>query len=467
VKYKESQVLQQKRWRLLPNRKNLKIFDQLLAYEFLDTAAQQQQQDHRLISMVQHCARVVPFYQSAFAEREIDLNAIRSLNDLRDFPIIDRAMLQSRQGELKAIALPPNLKFAGTVKTSGSTGQPVEVLHTVNSLNFFGMLKHREYRSWGFDPAKRLAIVRPAVDLPSVEGKVVGKEITIKQPTWQLLGSYFFTGDCLYLADTSGTDFMTRWLNHMKPGYVMAMAAVLEQIALGYADLENTSGLSAALSISQQLTRGMRKLVETHVTSEVHQNYGLNEIGLVAMRCPESGYYHVHNENCLIEIVDDQGRACKPGQTGKLLITGLNNHAMPLLRYDSDDYARVPVEQCPCGRSLQSFTQLRGRYRRTAHLPEGTWDYWGALLDVFDQATADEMCAIKQYQLHQLAADKYYLRLKVVKPIEASLRSSIMGAWGLVDSKPSASLQIFELDRIEQPGKKFQNFISDIAPAAD
>ncbi|RBP52870.1 phenylacetate--CoA ligase family protein [Arenicella xantha] len=464
MSYAEYQRSELRKWKLWPKHQHLTQFSTLLENEFIHHHTRRNNLNNRLAELVRYCATTVPYYRAAFAQHDIDVQSFSGMDNLKILPIIDRATIKDNSDQLQSTQLPVDQSLYGFASTSGSTGQPIKVLHTDLSIMWFSILKQREYRSWGFNPAHAMAVVRPAVDLPRPSGELINAKSSFTLGGWQYVDRYFQTGDMVMLPDTSGTDYIVEWLQGQSASYIMAMAAVLEQIALGFTNTEHRSKLVSAVSISQQLTNGMRSLVEQHVAPSVHQNYGLNEIGLVAMQCPESGQYHVHNENCLIEIVDSNGEPCEPGKPGKLLVTALQNLAMPLLRYDTDDLAEYPSEQCPCGRSMQSFMNLQGRYRRTAHLPAGTWDYWDGLLRVFGQASAEEMSTIKQYQLHQLAADNFSLKLKVDGTISQTLKTKIHQKWRAVAKGKPAKLTILELDKIEQPGKKFQNFISDVTP---
>jgi hypothetical protein len=114
---------------------------------------------------------------------------------------------------------------------------------------------------------------------------------------------------------------------------------------------------------------------------------------------------------------------------------------------------------------MQAFTNIRGRYRRTAHLPAGTWDYWAKLLDIFADATEQEMRTMQQYQLHQVDEMTYRLNVKTQGQFASALKQKIYATWasGVGNDKP-ASITIVELTEIVSVGKKFQNFVSDIVP---
>ena len=98
--------------------------------------------------------------------------------------------------------------------------------------------------------------------------------------------------------------------------------------------------------------------------------YSSQEVGYIALQCPEHEHYHVQAENLLVEVLAEDGRGCGPGEVGRVVVTTLHNFAMPLLRYDIGDYAEVGAS-CPCGRGLGVLTRILGRQRNLLVLPDG------------------------------------------------------------------------------------------------
>jgi len=71
---------------------------------------------------------------------------------------------------------------------------------------------------------------------------------------------------------------------------------------------------------------------------------------------------HLFDDMCIVENVDDDGRAVPPGETGsRLLITNLFNRVQPLIRFEVTDLIRVDPEPCSCGRPLMRVGSLEGR----------------------------------------------------------------------------------------------------------
>jgi len=221
-------------------------------------------------------------------------------------------------------------------------------------------------------------------------------------------------------------------------------------------------------AIAQELTPSMRSHVERVFRAPVHQNYGLNEIGLVASRCPEGGRYHVHAESSIVEIVDEEGRPCRPGQRGRILVTAITNPAMPLFRYDSGDMAECTEEPCPCGRTLPSFGAILGRYHRMAFLPPGTYLRFLRVHRAFSALPRQAVGHIRQYQLHQFRDGSFELRVVAAEGLTPAFQAHIEQAWRS-DSDPSCPpLRVVRVDAIPlPPGGKYENFTSDLSPPRD
>jgi phenylacetate-CoA ligase len=119
----------------------------------------------------------------------------------------------------------------------------------------------------------------------------------------------------------------------------------------------------------------------------VHDVYCCEELGYIAAQCPRYEHYHVPSETIPVEILDEQGRPCAPGQVGRVVLTPLHNFAMPLIRYAIGDYAEVGG-LCPCGHGLPVLQRIPGRQRNRVVLPDGrrAWPdisaLWTAIRDV-------------------------------------------------------------------------------------
>jgi phenylacetate-CoA ligase len=137
------------------------------------------------------------------------------------------------------------------------------------------------------------------------------------------------------------------WLRFVNPAYMLAYPSVLGGIAQLFKSRGWTLPRLRELStFGEILEPQCRVACEQAFGVKVVDVYKSGEVGYIALQCPASENYHVQSENVLVEVLDDEGRPCRSGQTGKVVITALHNFAMPLLRYDIGDYAEVG-DACP------------------------------------------------------------------------------------------------------------------------
>jgi phenylacetate-CoA ligase len=105
----------------------------------------------------------------------------------------------------------------------------------------------------------------------------------------------------------------------------------------------NLPGLKQLRTFGEVLSDETRELCQRAWQVGIADLYSSEEAGSIAVQC-EHGAYHLQSENLLVEIIDDHGAACLPGEIGRVLITTLHNFAMPLIRYEIGDYAECGAQ---------------------------------------------------------------------------------------------------------------------------
>jgi phenylacetate-CoA ligase len=123
------------------------------------------------------------------------------------------------------------------------------------------------------------------------------------------------------------------------------------------------------------LQPGQRDLLEEHVVDEVFVSYGSREFMGLAMECSRHSGYHAYADNTLLEIVDADGRPVPPGRQGRVLVTDLNNHATPFVRYEIGDFGTMAPSTgagaCPCGLPFPLITSIDGRLQDVVYAADG------------------------------------------------------------------------------------------------
>ena len=75
----------------------------------------------------------------------------------------------------------------------------------------------------------------------------------------------------------------------------------------------------------------------------------------------------------MIEIVDENGNICPPGKEGEIIVTSLENYAMPFIRYKIGDIGAIKEnEMCQCGWNLSKLEKVTGRITNHFIIKNGT-----------------------------------------------------------------------------------------------
>ena len=116
--------------------------------------------------------------------------------------------------------------------------------------------------------------------------------------------------------------------------------------------LRGLSQVSTLSEIVEPALRGDCARVWGAIVCDV---YSCEELGMVAIQCQDHPHYHVQSESVFVEVLNERGEACAPGETGRVVATDLHNFAMPLIRYEIWTMPRsarhAPAAgACPCCR---------------------------------------------------------------------------------------------------------------------
>ena len=442
------------------------VFDRLVEHEFETQEEYRARNAQNLDAILDFASREVPYYRKAFRRATPDTTTRNPMSVLTALPVLSKLDVMDAGRALVAENLRPGDSPARWWESSGTTGRPIRVLHSAHSLRMYQFLAQRSVRWNRLDPSGKFADMRIPRLLPrGADGSLLGAGETARLDRWRDFPD-FSTGPYVGISVMTPMEERIAWLRRERPDYLMAYAETLELLALATGDEPPAESLMAVMAISEQLTPSMRSYVERRFGTPVYQVYGLTEFGLAGTRC-EAGRYHVHREHCLIEILDDAGRACAPGEMGRIVITALRNYAMPLIRYDTGDLAEVAAGDCPCGRTLPSFGEIVGRYGRAAYLPAGTMGPVLALREAIETMPADMMRGLREFQIHQYADKRMELRLVERVPLPEAFFAHVRAVWAKATNGGGVELSFRSVDQIPRTGGKSEVFTSDFMPARD
>ena len=120
--------------------------------------------------------------------------------------------------------------------------------------------------------------------------------------------------------------------------------------------------LQAVFLESERVYPWQRELVQVAFGGQVLVGYGQSERVIDAVECELRQGYHLNMAYGVMEIVDKDFRPIwQPGVPGRVVGTGLDNYAMPFIRYLLDDVAMWADHDCGCGRRSPLVADFVGR----------------------------------------------------------------------------------------------------------
>jgi phenylacetate-CoA ligase len=188
-------------------------------------------------------------------------------------------------------------------------------------------------------------------------------------------------------------------LKRFRPVLIDGYAEIFNFLA-HYARKRGITGLAprAIMTSAQIMPPQVRDVIEKTFQTSVFDKYGSREFSGIAYECDHHQGHHIMAESYIVEILKDGGPA-KPGELGEVVITDLNNYAVPLVRYRIGDLAVAtdPNETCSCGRGLPRIGRVEGRAQAIVFCANGTW-LPGTFFAHFFK---DYDFAVRQYQVVQ------------------------------------------------------------------
>ncbi|MBA3562728.1 MAG: phenylacetate--CoA ligase family protein [Gammaproteobacteria bacterium] len=351
--------------------------------QWWDRATIRAWQRRHLISSLRYAVSSIPYYSAL----GIDPTSITDVHALQRFPLLTKDIIQEQADRLRNPAIDPaTLQFS---MTSGSSGQPTTTWFDENSwLLCKYALKIRRTLLGGWPFGQRLMIFgeQPA-DGRSDSAPTMHRGLTHRE----MRLSVFLPPDVQHSA-----------LVGFRPTMIYGAPSALKELC----DHAREHGLPlpavrTVFLSSELITGNLRRQLEQDLRCRVIGVYGSTEFKEVAWQCA-AGRYHLNFESVYVENLPPDEQGGEP----RLVITTLVNRAMPLIRFDIGDYARIGTDACACGRESPWLGYIAGR--RVEHLELAD----GRRISPYLLTTRIETVAgLRQYQLVQHAGHVLELRV--------------------------------------------------------
>lgn len=319
-----------------------------------------------------------------------------SLGDLRRLPLLDKCDIRQNLDRLVNHSVK-----GGAIRytTGGSTGAPLLFYLDRRRQAYDKAARMLTHRWWGVRPGDREAYIWGS----PVE---LSRQDRLKQCRDWLINDMLLPA--FDLSETTARRFVDK-LHRFQPacifGYPSSIALLCQFARQANLRLDDLP-VKAIFSTAEVLYDHQKQTIsEAFGGVPVVNGYGSREGGFIAHECHEGGM-HIIGENVIVEFVRD-GRPVGPGEDAEIVVTHLDNYAMPFIRYRTNDIGQRVEARCACGRGTELMASLKGRSNDMLVARDGHMVHAGAVNYVMR-----DLGGLRQYQIVQEQID--LVRVRVV-----------------------------------------------------
>ena len=311
----------------------------------------------KLKKLLLHCKENIPYYQDIIERNKINIESIQSFDVLHLFPILTKEILKDNYKEF----IPKNIKSIKGVKTSQTGGTTGNILlkRTDSNVRSSTWATYTRFHDW-------IGINSKSKVLSLMGGHIIkhNKIHQIKISIDNYLNNIISHDP--YDKSDKNIERIIKTLNNNKFDLIRAYSQSLFFLANVFKSRGLKFDIPAITTTAEPLMHEHRILFEEIFGAQSFDQYGCGEIGGIAYECDHHQGLHVAEERVIIEVKDRHD----------LIITDLDNYAMPFIRYWNADQAVFTQKTCTCGRESMMVEKIMGRTCDYMSCSDGKQLHW-------------------------------------------------------------------------------------------
>lgn len=368
-------------------------------------------QEEKLSELLVYLSEHSPYYQALFAHQNIDIQLVKTLEDLQQLPVTTKSDLQEHNDDFFCV---PMEKIVDYATTSGTLGSPVTFGLTDKDLD---RLAYNESISFACSGIQK--------------GDIVQLMTTLDRRFMAGL-AYFLglrkLGASVIRVGAGIPELQWDSILKYKPKYLIAVPSFLLKL-IKYAEINqidfNNSSVKGVICIGESLRNQdfSPSILASKITEkwniQLYSTYASTEMSTAFNECSAFNGGHQHPELIITEVLDEQNQPVKAGESGELTITTLGIEAMPLLRFKTGDIVRLHTETCSCGRNTPRVGPVLGRKQHMVKY-KGTTVYPPAMHDLLT-CFEDVQSHLIEISTDELGMDEILIKIAASNPSESLL----------------------------------------------
>ncbi len=358
-------------------------------------------QEKKLLELLNYLRLNSKFYKQHFHSHHIDIDHIKTLDDLTQIPVTTKDDIQNRNDDFLYV---PKSRIVDFITTSDTLGEAVTFAMTDNDLD---RLAYNEYIS--FSCAN-----------------------TIKDDIFQLmvtLDKRFMAGMAYFLGlrklgagiiriGPGLQELQFESIQRFSPTGLVTVPSFIPKL-IEYAENNNidykNSSIKKAVCIGEAIRNSdfslntLGKKIRDKWGIKLYSTYASTEMGTAFTECEAGKGGHHHPEMIIVEFLDENDQPVSDNEAGEVTITTLGVEGMPLLRFKTGDICYHHTEPCSCGRTTMRLGPVIGRKQQMIKF-KGTTLYPPAIYDVLNEIEWIENYIV-EVSTNQLGTDEILVKI--------------------------------------------------------
>lgn len=369
-------------------------------------------QEGKMREVLEYLKLKSPFYQKMFANNNIDINKIKTLEDLQQIPFTTKEDLQLHNQEFFCVE-PSAIR--DYITTSGTLSDPTTFALTEKDLVRLAYNEAISFTGAG-----------------GYSGEVYQLMTTIDK---RFMAGYAYCmgirmmGAGLIRVGNGIPELQWDTIRRIHPEAIICVPSFILRI-IKYAeehgiDYRNSS-IKKAVCIGENLRNDDFSLnllgakIKEKWDIDLYSTYASTEMSTSFCECSAGKGGHHHPELIICELLDEHDNVVKEGEAGELTVTTLGVEGMPLLRFKTGDIAKFHCEPCSCGRTTMRISPIIGRKKQMIKY-KGTTLYPASVFDVLDNVDYVENYLV-EVSSNKIGMDHLTVYVGVKQPSDAIIK---------------------------------------------
>lgn len=411
-------------------------------------------QESKLHETLEYMNAYSAFYQRMFREHNIDINSIKTIDDLQKLPFTTKDDLQIHNEDFICV---DKEKVIDYVTTSGTLGNPVTFVLTSNDLDRLAYNEYLSFTTAGCT-SKDIMQLMTTIDRRFMAG------LAYFLGARELGMGVARVGNGIPELQWDTIERIHPTCGMVVPSFLIKLIDFAEKNKLDHesSSIKKFICIGEALRTPEfELNLLGRRIQEKWNSIQLFTTYASTEMQASFTECEHFCGGHLQPELIIVEFLDDKDNPVAEGEPGEVTITTLGVEGMPLLRFKTGDVCYHYTEPCKCGRNTIRLSSVLGRKGQMIKY-KGTTLYPPALFDILDNIPNVENYLVEVYT-NNLGTDEILIRVgceesvrseNFMKEIKDVFRSKVRVAPGIDFESPDYIAKI-QMPPTSRKAKKF------------